>query len=149
MFVGMAINEPSGLPEAVIWSPTGNVAVLQDDGGLGFSEAFGINALRQSVGFVRTSAGEDEATLWSANGAERNLNSILGPRWSNTEALRINNYKDIMGTGTYNGINEAFELLWVPEAGAADGGTYINSTNHAALAVALHPEHPSYSPHPG
>jgi hypothetical protein len=145
----MAINGSSGLPEAVIWSPTGNIAVLQDDGGLGFSEAFGINALRQSVGFVRTSAGEDEATLWSANGTERNLNSILGPGWSNTEALRINNYKDIMGTGTYHGINEAFELLWVPKAGAADGGTYINSTNHAALAVALHPEHPSYSPHPG
>ena len=43
-----------------------------------------------------------------------------------------------MGTGTYNGINEAFELLWVPKAGAVDGGTYINSTNHNALAAALH-----------
>ena len=57
---GSKRNRAAAYLEAVMWSPTGNVTVLQDKGGLGYSEAFGINALRQSVGFVRTSAGKDE-----------------------------------------------------------------------------------------
>ena len=86
---------------------------------------------------------------WSPRGVGLDLNTILGPNWTDTTASEINNAGDIVGNGSDNGIASAFELLWVPKAGTIDGGTYINSTNHAALAAALHPEHSSYSPHPG
>jgi hypothetical protein len=55
----------------------------------------------------------------------------------------INDSRDISGYGVDNGLQTAFELLWVPKAGTIDGGTYINATNHNALAAALHPGHSS------
>ncbi len=129
-------------PYAVEWSPTGAYTILPYLAHSGGAVALALNNLNETVGYCNV-GGEDVATKWTSAGAAINLNRILGSAWTNTEAAGINNAGDICGTGTDNGIQSAFELLWVPKAGAADGGTYVNPANHGALAAsAIHaPEH--------
>ncbi len=67
------------------------------------------------------------------------LGAILGSAWSNTEATYINNAGDILGNGLDHNIQSAFELLWVPNAGATDSGRYIAESPHNVLAASAIP----------
>ena len=86
-------------------------------------------------------ANETIATRWNANGTAINLGKVLGPDWSQTVAYGINNADDIIGSGDYNGTFSAFELLWVPKAGSADNGSYVNASSPNALAASAVHEH--------
>ena len=94
----------------MLWSSTGTETILQSNGES--SEAVALNNIGSSVGFVSTSTG-NEATLWSSKGTAKDLNLILGPAWSNTEAVGINNAGDIVGSGDYQGTMLAFLLMHV------------------------------------
>ena len=82
--------------------PQGTATVLKDPGDVGFADAVAINASGHSVGYVETTSG-DEAVLWQPSGKATNLDGLLGPDWSNTQAVAINNAGDILGYGEYQG----------------------------------------------
>jgi probable HAF family extracellular repeat protein len=87
----------------VLWSPSGKATVLQDAGGQGFSQVNAINDAGRSVGYSFTGAlSPTEAALWSPTGKATDLGALLGPAWSDTEALGINNSGDIIGFGHYH-----------------------------------------------
>ncbi|HZZ24869.1 MAG TPA: hypothetical protein VFE60_20830 [Roseiarcus sp.] len=88
--------------------------MLQDVGGQGTSNATAINASGQSVGYSFTATGED-TVLWSSSGTATNLSAVLGPAWSDTTAVGLNDRGDILGYGTYNGGQYGFLLTPVPE----------------------------------
>src|SRR5208337_78214 len=86
--------------DAVLWSPSGKATVLQDAGGHGVSDADAINDARWSVGWSETpgvcppkfcNGPLEEAVLWSPSGKATDLGAVLGPAWSWTEAVGINN----------------------------------------------------------
>ncbi len=85
---------PSADYEAVLWSPSGKATVLQDG-----SQANAINDAGWSVGL----ASGDGAMLWSPSGKATDLGAVLGPAWTFTYAVAINNSGDIIGYGHYRG----------------------------------------------
>jgi hypothetical protein len=89
--VGVSPTTRFGLEDAVLWSRTGKATVLQDAGGRGIDAAYAINDARWSVGFSGTANGVEEAVLWSPWGKATNLGAVLGPAWSHTDAVGINN----------------------------------------------------------
>ena len=105
--------------EAVKWSPTGAVTVLSTPVG-DSSEAISINKAGDAVGYVENSADVTTAMGWGHRGNAVNFNTMLDPAWTDTIASGINNAVDIVGTGKYNGVMEAFELIPVKAAGAMD-----------------------------
>ena len=80
------------------------------------SEAYAINSAGAAVGYVENSADVKTATYWGPKGHATDLNTILGPGWTDTVASGINNLGDIVGSGNYNGLMEAFELIRVKAA---------------------------------
>ncbi len=96
--------------DAVLWSPSGKATVLQDAGGQGISGAFDINDLGWSVGESFTPGFNSDAVLWSPSGNVTDLGTVLGPAWSDTEALGINDLGDIFGNGNYQGGSYGFLL---------------------------------------
>jgi len=96
--------------EAVLWSPLGKAMVLQDLDGQGYDRVSAINASRYSVGFTVTAGGGVEAVLWSPSGTATNLAAVLGPQWTNTGAVGINEQGDIVGSGVYDGGGYGFLL---------------------------------------
>ena len=148
--VGYSVTT-SGM-DAVLWSPSGKATVLQDVGGRGFSYADAINDAGWSVGGSCTASncfGEDageDAVLWSPSGKATDLGAVLGPAWSWTEAVGINNSGDIIGYGIYHGGQYGFLLTSVPEpstwamllagfAGLGFAGYRRAKTGHATLAA--------------
>jgi hypothetical protein len=101
-------NTASG-QDAVLWSRSGQATVLQDVGGKGDSLALALNNSGRSVGFSDTATGSD-AVLWSPSGKATDLGAVLGPAWSDTQAVGINNAGDIVGTGAFNGGTFGFLL---------------------------------------
>jgi hypothetical protein len=93
--------------EAVLWSRSGNATALQDAGGQGNSSAQAINDFGWSVGSSNTVTGSD-AVLWSPSGKATDLGAILGPTWSDTRALGINDLGDIAGAGAFEGGTRGF-----------------------------------------
>jgi hypothetical protein len=86
----------------------------------GESAAVAINASGWSVGYSCTfpsSYCPDDlvAALWSPTGAGTNLGAVLGPAWSDTVAVGLNNLGDIIGYGDYRGGQYGFLLAPVPE----------------------------------
>ena len=126
--------------DAVEWASNGTATVLNNLPNVSYSSvAEGINNSGSVVGYCSTSHG-DVATYWSKMGAVQNLQAVLGAGWHKPVAEGINDAGDIVGTGHYNGVSSAWELLWVPKAGSADNGSYVNAASpnalheHAALA---------------
>jgi hypothetical protein len=106
--------------DAILWGPKGGIkAVLKDPGGQGVEFALAINNSAQSVGYADIAGGGTEAVLWGPLGHVTNLEKFLGPDWSNTEAVGINNAGDIIGYGNYhNGsVSGTFGFLLTPTAG--------------------------------
>ena len=80
------------------------------------SFAFGINNKGQVVGKAETSSGASHAFLWK-DGTMTDLNSLIPANfgWELTEAHSINKNGQIVGTGIFNGRNNAFLLtpVWL------------------------------------
>jgi hypothetical protein len=95
--------------DAVLWSRSGKATVLQDAGGQGDSFAGAINDFGWSVGDSDTATGSD-AVLWSPSGKATDLGAVLGPAWSDTQAVGINDLGDIVGTGAFKGGTFGFLL---------------------------------------
>ena len=85
--------------DAVLWSETGQVTVLQDVGGVGSSEPNNINRLGYSVGTSEIAGSSAaEPVLWSPSGAGTVLQNVDGVpynHWDN--AYAINNSGWIVG----------------------------------------------------
>jgi len=124
--------------DAVEWSKDGTATVLADLPGTESAAAVAINKEGASVGYCLV-GGTAVATHWSAAGVVKNLQTILGAGWTDTGAAGINNAGDICGSGMHNGVESAFELLWVPKAGSTDNGSYVNAASQSILAAsAIH-----------
>ena len=105
-----------------LWGPKGGIAaVLKDPGGQSVEFALALNDKGQSVGYADIAGGGTEAVLWQASGKATNLGALLGPDWSNTEAVGINNLGDIAGYGHYNNgtVSGTYGFLLTPSATAA------------------------------
>ena len=90
---------------------------MQDLGTLGgsYSTSLGLNSHDQVVGMSADMSGADRAFLWQ-NGAMFDLNSLLAPNsgWVLDGAYYINDNRQIVGTGIYNGQTSWF-LMTVTE----------------------------------
>ena len=111
--VGSSDTLGRGYAEAVLWSPSGKATVLQEPGGVLTSFANAINASGWSVGISLFPGSVSEAMLWSPSGKAWNLGAMLGPAWSDTEALGLNNSGDIIGVGDVHGKSQGFLLTRV------------------------------------
>jgi hypothetical protein len=109
--VGQSVgfSNTAGGQDAVLWSRSGKATVLQDAGGRGSSSAGDINDFGWSVGSSDTATGSD-AVLWSPSGKATDLGAVLGPAWSDTRALGINDLGDIVGAGAFKGGTRGFLL---------------------------------------
>ena len=123
--VGQSIgysDTAKGAQDAILWGSKGGIAaVLQDPGGQGFEQALAINNSGKSVGYADIAGGGTEAVLWQPSGKATNLGGLLGPDWTNTEAVGINNVGDIVGYGHFNNgtLSGTFGFLLTPPAGTA------------------------------
>ena len=127
--------------DAIEWSPTGTATILRHLSGAPQVAAYGINNRGDVVGVSMVISGRTEIevpTLWNASGRPENLMTFLGAGRAKTGAVakEINNAGDICGTGAKNNQFSAWELLWVPQAGALDGGTYVNVADHHDVLAA-------------
>jgi probable HAF family extracellular repeat protein len=123
---------------------------LQDLGTLGGpnSSAYGVNDFGQVVGYSQMAGGASSAFLWS-NGQLRDLNELIAADtgWRLLEASDINNNGQIVGFGTFNGLQRAFRLDLlddesgeeghVPDIGIPEPGTYaLMAIGLAGIALA-------------
>ena len=116
--------------EAILWGPKGGIAaVLKDPGGVSIEFATAINDSGQSVGYACTAVTsgnciDTEAVLWSSKGKALNLATTLGPDWSDTRAVGINDLGDIIGFGDYqNGsVSGTFSFLLTPSGATVSAG---------------------------
>ena len=91
-------------------APTDNLTVLPVlEGGL-HSHASDINEHNEVVGYSESAAG-NHAVIWDGAGAITDLHeTMLAEGWVLTSATAINDYGDIVGTGTLNGASHGFVL---------------------------------------
>ena len=90
------------------------------EGGLR-SSASDVNELNQVVGSSESAAG-NRAVIWDESGAITDLDSMVSAAgWVLTSATAINDYGDIVGTGTLNGMPHGFLLTngTIPEPSPA------------------------------
>jgi probable HAF family extracellular repeat protein len=76
------------------------------------SQAYSINRAGQVVGYAYMN-GKYFAFLWDPALGLMNLNDLLipsQPDWNLTKAMGINGKKQIVGQGTYKGVNHSFLL---------------------------------------
>ena len=96
--------------EPVIWSPSGQVTVLQEVGEAGGSQVVGINSAGYAVGYSQIGTGWD-AVLWSPNGKATVLQDVGGQGYS--QAVGINDAGEAVGySETAGGGWDA--VLWSP-----------------------------------
>lgn len=83
--------------------------------GGGISQATGINTNGWVVGYGNTASSAQDAFLYSG-GHLLDLNSLLSPGsgWTLQDATGINDLGQIVGTGTFNGQNQAFLMTPTP-----------------------------------
>jgi probable HAF family extracellular repeat protein len=109
--------------EATLWEdPTQPGVSLGTLGGEN-SAALGINNSMQIVGSSYLEDGlTQHAFLWS-EGELVDLNSLIDPEsgWELTSAFEINDSGDIIGFGTYNGVERGFYAKAVPEPSSVLG----------------------------
>jgi probable HAF family extracellular repeat protein len=126
--VGASLVIPSSslentLQQATLWSDPTQPGVSLGTLGGEESEALGINNSMQVVG---SSFLEDESTehafLWEDDELI-DLNSLIDPAsgWELTSAFEINDGGDIIGIGTYNGVQRGFVAKAVPEPSSVLG----------------------------
>lgn len=108
---------------ATLWEDSTQIGVSLGSLGGNFSKALGVNNSQQIVGDSSLS-GEStrHAFLWE-EGEMIDLNSLIAPEsgWELTSALEINNNGDIIGIGTYNGVERGFVARAVPEPSSVLG----------------------------
>ncbi len=126
--VGDSINASGGF-DAVLWSRSGKATLLRNVGSDSNSIPNAINDAGWGVGYSFTSPTFREAALWSPTGKATDLGAVLGPSWSDTEAVGINNSGDIIGSGEYHGGTFAFLLTpdsatGIPAASAPEPSTW-------------------------
>jgi probable HAF family extracellular repeat protein len=79
------------------------------EGGL-HSHAYDINENNEVVGYSESAAG-NHAVVWDGNGGVTDLHTLMSVEgWVLTSATAINDYGDIAGTGTLNGVAHGFVL---------------------------------------
>jgi hypothetical protein len=101
--------------DAVLWSRSGKARVLQNLAGYDMSVPEAINDAGWSVGHSSTDvSSSNEAVLWSPSRKATDLGAVLGPAWTDTEAVGINNSGDIVGWGIYR--REARGFLLTPDS---------------------------------
>jgi len=131
--------------EAILWGPKGGIAAtLQDPGGQGVEFALALNDKGQSVGYADIAGGGREAVLWQPSGKATNLGKLLGPDWSDTEAVGINDLGDIIGYGHYakGTVSGTFSFLLTPGSTPAESAVAVTATAFAAgpRSAAVAPE---------
>jgi probable HAF family extracellular repeat protein len=119
-----------------------NGGVLVDLGALGTgnSYAYGINDSGLVVGYSDTASGGTHAFV-SIGGEMYDLNALIpqGSGWVLQEAYGINDSNQIVGTGTLNGVVQAFLLNDPPSglgAGVPEPGTFVLICAGLALIAA-------------
>jgi PEP-CTERM motif len=125
--------------DAVLWSRSGKATVLQDAGGQGDSFAGAINDFGWSVGDSDTATGSD-AVLWSPSGKATDLGAVLGPAWTDTQAVGINDPGDIVGTGAFEG--GTFGFLLKPDG---VNSWALESVSAASFSDPAVPEPPTWA----
>jgi hypothetical protein len=116
------------------WKADGEAILLQTPAGVtpdGVANA--INKSGDMVGQVRDTTG-GAAAFWAPDGTLTDLSSVLGPSWTGTEAVAINNSGVIAGIGSYNGQRDSFLLLPTPSA-SIDHPHYVESQTHHLLVA--------------
>ena len=113
---------------------------MQDVGTLGgsYSSAYGINNASQIVGSSTTAGDTASHAFLYQNGAIYDLNTLIpaGTGWVLESAFAINDFGQIAGTGTLNGVFSAFRLdpvatEDVPSSGDNCNGTYKGTFNNS------------------
>jgi len=102
---------------ATLWTNANQSGVSLGTLGGGFSDALGINNSQQIVGTSTLSdSSTQHAFLWEDDELI-DLNSLVDPGlgWELTSAFEINNSGDIIGIGTFNGVQQGFVAKAVPE----------------------------------
>ncbi|MDX1962629.1 MAG: hypothetical protein SFX18_05715 [Pirellulales bacterium] len=114
MIVGAA-DRGSGLTRAVYWD---TLDQIHDIGTLGGTSgwAYGVNESGTVVGISTDSANNSRAFGWHG-GSLVDLNTLLPPGsgWTLMRAYDINEAGQIVGEGTFNGVNQGFVLTPIPE----------------------------------
>lgn len=101
---------------AFLWTPTGGMIALGDlPGGSTRSDALGINALDQVVGWSASADG-DEAFLWDPVDGMRGLGDLPGGQFMSS-AGRINDQSWVIGSSCSGEIGCSESFLWTPEDG--------------------------------
>jgi probable HAF family extracellular repeat protein len=103
--------------EATLWTDPTQPGVSLGTLGGESSDALGINDSQQIVGYSTLADGSTQhAFLWEDDQLI-DLNSLVDPEsgWELTSAFEINNSGDIIGVGTYNGVQQGFIAKAVPE----------------------------------
>ncbi len=123
--VGSSSNSlSSDLEFATLWESSTQIGLSLGSLGGNFSEALGINNSQQIVGFstITSDSSTQRAFLWE-EGELIDLNSLITPEsgWELTSAFEINNNGDIIGIGTFNGVERGFVARAVPEPSSALG----------------------------
>jgi hypothetical protein len=114
------------------WSAsTGKATALPGLPGMSLQgRALAINSSGAIVGYNESKGGLSwTAVLWSPTGKVTDLGAILGPRWSDTVAVGIDDRGDITGYGTFNGAagEAGFIINWTPS-----GSAHVETTPHGA-----------------
>jgi len=123
--VGSSSNSLSSDSEfATLWESSTQIGLSLGSLGGNFSEALGINNSQQIVGFstITSDSSTQRAFLWE-EGELIDLNNLIAPEsgWELTSAFEINNNGDIIGIGTYNGVERGFVARAVPEPSSVLG----------------------------
>ena len=75
------------------------------------------------------------AVLWSPSGKATDIGDVLGPVWTDTEAVGVNNSGDIIGDGGYHGEIFSFLLMHVSGASSDHYDAVISHDGSATLAA--------------
>ena len=119
----VVLNPSSRFEEATLWTDVTQPGISLGTLGGGTSNALGINNSQQIVGYSTIAdSSTQHAFLWE-NGDLIDLNSLVDPAlgWELTSAFKINNNGDIIGVGTYNGVQQGFIAKAVPEPSSVLG----------------------------
>ncbi len=121
---GLVISGDELRDEATLWSDPSQPGVSLGTLG-GYSTALGINNSQQIVGvssLLDVDGSTTHAFLWE-DGNLIDLNSLIDPTsgWELTSAFEINDSGDIIGIGTYNGVERGFYAQAVPEPSSVLG----------------------------
>src|SRR2546423_552114 len=120
---------------AFVWDATTG---MQDIGSLvegGFSEAYGINAAGQVVGWSASSAGGYHAFVWDRAGGMQDLGSLMGPD-GHSVAYAINSSGHVVGVSQTSPGGPDHAFVWDSSTGMHDLGTLTgNSATSLALAI--------------